>query len=112
METAVKKTVSRSFFSFPGLLSDYCRRSVTLHNLGHPIERSKTASPRIRRSFAARMGVFAVGMALLITPDSSRVVAQSAPLKGIDAYVQQAVRDWEVPGLAIVVVKDGELAFA
>jgi CubicO group peptidase (beta-lactamase class C family) len=30
----------------------------------------------------------------------------------LDAYVQQAVTDWEVPGLAIAVVKDGETVFA
>ena len=29
-----------------------------------------------------------------------------------DAYVAQAVRDWEVPGLAIAVVKDSEVVFS
>ncbi|MBY0480577.1 MAG: serine hydrolase [Chitinophagaceae bacterium] len=28
-----------------------------------------------------------------------------------DAYVQQAIKDWEAPGLAIVVVKDNEIIF-
>jgi CubicO group peptidase (beta-lactamase class C family) len=37
--------------------------------------------------------------------------AQRAPLQGLDAYVARAVRDWRVPGLAIVVVKDGDVAF-
>jgi CubicO group peptidase (beta-lactamase class C family) len=58
------------------------------------------------------MEVFAVGVALLIMQESRRVAAQSAPLEGFDAYVQQAVRDWEAPGLAIAVVKDGKLVFA
>ena len=39
-------------------------------------------------------------------------VAQPAPLAGFDAYVAQAVRDWKAPGLAIAVVKDGEIVFS
>jgi len=38
--------------------------------------------------------------------------AQSGPLEGFDAYVQKAVKDWDATGLAIAVVKDGELVFA
>ena len=34
------------------------------------------------------------------------------PAETLDAYVRQVVEDWEVPGLAIAVVKDGELVFA
>lgn len=37
-------------------------------------------------------------------------VAQQ-PLGDFDAYVARAVRDWRVPGLAIVVVKDDSVAF-
>lgn len=39
------------------------------------------------------------------------VLAQQQPLKGLDAYVSQAMRDWRVPGLAIVVVKDDSVVF-
>ncbi|HKY98429.1 MAG TPA: serine hydrolase domain-containing protein, partial [Gemmatimonadaceae bacterium] len=40
--------------------------------------------------------------------------AQSPETKAqeLDAYVAQAVRDWQSPGLAIAVVKDGKLVFA
>jgi len=38
--------------------------------------------------------------------------APSTPLAGFDAYVQQAVKDWKPPGLAIAVVKDGQVVFA
>ena len=34
------------------------------------------------------------------------------PLADFDAYVQQAVAEWEVTGLAVAVVKDGEVLFA
>jgi CubicO group peptidase (beta-lactamase class C family) len=34
------------------------------------------------------------------------------PAQALDAYTAKAVRDWQVPGLAIAVVKDGRVAFA
>jgi len=33
-------------------------------------------------------------------------------LKGFDAWVEKVMKDWKVPGLAVVVVKDGKTAFA
>ena len=39
-------------------------------------------------------------------------LAQPAPLDGFDAHVASAVRDWQVPGLAIAVVKDGAVVFS
>ncbi|MGE0812685.1 MAG: serine hydrolase [Vicinamibacterales bacterium] len=38
--------------------------------------------------------------------------AQPAPLSGFDGYVERAVREWKIPGLAVAVVKDGEIVFA
>jgi len=38
--------------------------------------------------------------------------APGAPLAGLDAYITQAMRDWEVPGLAIAVVKEDSVVFA
>ena len=35
--------------------------------------------------------------------------AQPAPLRDFDAYVAQAMKDWEVPGVALAVVKDDSL---
>jgi CubicO group peptidase (beta-lactamase class C family) len=42
------------------------------------------------------------------------VTAQTAgaPLAGFDAYVTQAVKDWNVPGLEVAVVKDDSTVFA
>ncbi|MBI2835084.1 MAG: serine hydrolase [Acidobacteria bacterium] len=34
-----------------------------------------------------------------------------APLDRLDPYARQAAEDWKVPGLAVVVVKDGRVAF-
>src|SRR5262245_63272364 len=38
-------------------------------------------------------------------------LAQQQPIDGLDAYVAQAMKDWRVPGLAIVVVKDDSVVF-
>jgi CubicO group peptidase (beta-lactamase class C family) len=41
------------------------------------------------------------------------LLAQTTPdFKEFDKYVRQAVTDWHVPGLAIAVVKDGQVIFA
>ena len=32
-------------------------------------------------------------------------VAQGAPLTGLDAYIDKALKDWEVPGLALAIVR-------
>lgn len=39
------------------------------------------------------------------------IAAQQSPLAGLDEYVQKGMRDWEVPGLAIAVVKDDKVAY-
>lgn len=38
--------------------------------------------------------------------------AQDAPLAGFDDYVNKAIRDWEVPGLSIAIVKDDKVVYA
>jgi CubicO group peptidase (beta-lactamase class C family) len=36
---------------------------------------------------------------------------QSDPLDGLDAYIQESMTDWQVPGLAIAIVKDDSVVF-
>ena len=52
----------------------------------------------------------------LFTLVSAVVLAQAAvaqqPLDGLDLYIQQAMRDWPVAGLAIAIVKDDSVVFA
>ena len=38
--------------------------------------------------------------------------AQQAPLNGLDNYINASMKEWEVPGLAIAVVKDDKVVFA
>lgn len=42
----------------------------------------------------------------------SLAAAQSAPLTGFDAYAEKARVDWEVPGMAIAIVKDDKVVYA
>jgi CubicO group peptidase (beta-lactamase class C family) len=58
-----------------------------------------------------RSVVTAVVLLVLITLPLP-VGAQPAPLRGLDAYVERAMRDWEVPGLAIAVVRRDSVIFA
>lgn len=39
-------------------------------------------------------------------------VAQQPPLNGFDDYVNKAIHDWEVPGLAIAIIKNDQVVFA
>jgi CubicO group peptidase (beta-lactamase class C family) len=48
----------------------------------------------------------------LLAPPSLPAAPLPAPLDGLDDYVRKAVAAWEVPGLAIAVVKDGEVVFS
>ena len=38
--------------------------------------------------------------------------AQEAPSKDFDEYVNKALKDWDVPGLAIAIVKNDQVVFA
>ncbi|MGB7070467.1 MAG: serine hydrolase [Pyrinomonadaceae bacterium] len=40
------------------------------------------------------------------------VHAQDAPLSGFDDFVNKAIHDWEVPGIAIAIVKDDKIVLA
>src|ERR687889_193301 len=53
-----------------------------------------------------------LALTLLLVAGGGRARAQEAPLAGFDDYVNQALKDWEVPGLAVAVVKDDRVVFA
>jgi CubicO group peptidase (beta-lactamase class C family) len=42
---------------------------------------------------------------------ASPVHAQPDPLQGLDAYIRQSMATWQVPGLAIAIVKDDKVVF-
>jgi CubicO group peptidase (beta-lactamase class C family) len=49
---------------------------------------------------------------LLAVLRSTAVRAQSDPLRGLDGYIQHALQAWQVPGLAIAVVKNDSVVLA
>jgi len=38
--------------------------------------------------------------------------SQQSPVKGLDQYIEKAMKDWETPGLAIAIVKEDKVVFA
>lgn len=53
-----------------------------------------------------------IALILFILAISLLAQAQDAPLNGFDDYVNKAMRDWEVPGLAVAIVKNDQVVFA
>ncbi|HEX6369934.1 MAG TPA: serine hydrolase [Longimicrobium sp.] len=67
--------------------------------MAHP---HRIPSPSTRRHLRG-----ALAAALLAIPATAGAAqAQPGPLEGLAEYVEQGMRDWEVPGLALAVVKD------
>jgi CubicO group peptidase (beta-lactamase class C family) len=58
------------------------------------------------------MGNYAAIIAAISLGSGSLVVHAAERFAGLDAYVAAAMQKWEVPGLAIAVVKDGEVVLA
>ena len=46
-------------------------------------------------------------MGLVLVSAPLPAAAQQDPLAGLDDYVRQVMHDWEAPGIAVAVVKDG-----
>ena len=55
---------------------------------------------------------FLVAYGLVTAFAPANGVAQPAPLGGLDEYITAAMEDWDVPGLAVAVVHEGEVIFA
>ena len=59
-----------------------------------------------------RTAVLSFLCALFLVLGGFPAAGQPAPLTGFDDYVNTAVREWDVPGLAVSVVKDGKVVFS
>jgi CubicO group peptidase (beta-lactamase class C family) len=53
-----------------------------------------------------------IGFLILALASVQLVAAQDARLAGLDEYVNKAIKDWEVPGVAIAIVKDDKIVLA
>ncbi|MGE0354245.1 MAG: serine hydrolase [Gemmatimonadales bacterium] len=49
---------------------------------------------------------------LLFLATAARSQGRADPLRGLDRYIEQAMRRWDLPGLAIGIVKDDSLVYA
>ena len=58
------------------------------------------------------MKVRVVMLALFLLLALQVVNAQQAPGAEFEEYVNKAIKDWEVPGVAIAIVKDDKIVFA
>ena len=43
---------------------------------------------------------------------TSTLSAQTSPIEGLDAFVNTAMKQWKVPGLALAIVKDDKVVYA
>jgi CubicO group peptidase (beta-lactamase class C family) len=59
-----------------------------------------------------RISTLAVSLALTLVPHPAVAQRAPAPLAGIDSYVAKAMADWEVPGMAVAVVKGDSVVYA
>ncbi len=58
-----------------------------------------------------RVKTLVIGL-LFLAMTSAPVRAQETPLNGLDDYVNRALKDWEVPGVAIAVIKNDKVVLA
>ena len=64
----------------------------------------------INRRNAVHLRALLVACLLAVVPAGA--VSQTGPLRGLDRYIEEAREEWNIPGLAIAVVKDGEVVYA
>ena len=53
-----------------------------------------------------------IALLLLVLVTAQYTRAQEAPSKDFDDYINKALKDWDVPGLAIAIVKNDQVVFA
>ena len=64
----------------------------------------------MRRTLRTLLAV--AGIVLVPIPAAAQKPSLPKQLRGFDAYVEKAMRDWKVPGLAIAVVRNDSVVFA
>lgn len=62
--------------------------------------------------FILALFIFVMGFAQADTSQPYAVDESGGKLKGLTEYIEQARKDWRVPGMAVAVVKDGKLIYA
>ncbi|HEX5085391.1 MAG TPA: serine hydrolase [Blastocatellia bacterium] len=69
----------------------------------------KTTKGQTMKTNRIQTSFLALALLLIIAPCA---LGQEAPLQGFDEYVNKALKDWEVPGAGIAVIKDDKIVLA
>src|ERR1700730_3727764 len=59
-----------------------------------------------------RQTINLIMLPLLLVAGQQIALSQEAPLTGFSDFVNKAIKDWEVPGLAIAIIKDDRIVLA
>jgi CubicO group peptidase (beta-lactamase class C family) len=59
--------------------------------------------------FIKGINVFLVFCLLVCSPIISKEILSEQSLQGLNKYINEAMKDWNVPGLAVRIVKDGKV---
>lgn len=79
----------------------------------HPTSRFRRCwhGKTLLETIMPRLRMVLLSAALLVAALPLRA-DEPAPLKGLDEYITQAMKDWDVPGLSVAVVKDDAVVLA
>lgn len=70
----------------------------------------ETAARHVRQRLRRSRWVWSAVVTTLLLPAAA--VAQRGQLSGLDAYIDKAIKDWEVPGLALAIVRNDSIVHA
>jgi CubicO group peptidase (beta-lactamase class C family) len=59
-----------------------------------------------------RLARFTLTMVLLLACTAPPSSAQQGPLRGLDAYINKAMAEWDVPGLGLAIVRNDSVVYA
>lgn len=67
---------------------------------------------KMNKLFSKSFIIFLEIIFIFISVTSFRAWGEEAPLRGLDQYIEQARQDWQVPGVAVAIIKDGRIVWA
>lgn len=63
-------------------------------------------------SFMKRINIFLIFCLLVCSPIISKETLSEQSLQGLNKYINEAMKDWNAPGLAICIVMDGKVVLS
>lgn len=63
------------------------------------------------KQFVSRI-IIVMLLGMMLSTSSDLFSSDTDPLNGLDEYIMKAMKDWDVPGLAIAILKDGKVLLA